>query len=55
MNVCVVITVFIVMLLRDIGAYGIIFMTVCLVIQIFPSFLRGNLLVYLILPIACLK
>jgi hypothetical protein len=32
MNVCVVITVVMIMLLRDFGPYGIIFMTMCLLL-----------------------
>jgi hypothetical protein len=39
MNVCVVITVAMVMLLQDFGPYGILFMTVFLLLSIFPSFL----------------
>jgi hypothetical protein len=41
---CVVITVATVMLLREIWSYRIIFMTVCLLLQIFPLFLTGTLL-----------
>jgi hypothetical protein len=43
--VCVVITVATIMLLRYFGPYGIIFMTVCLPLQIFPPFLISNLIV----------
>jgi hypothetical protein len=41
-DVCVVTTVTMVMLSRDSGPYGIIFMTT---LEIFPTFLMGNLLV----------
>jgi hypothetical protein len=44
-NVCVVITVAMVMLLSDFGPYGIMFMTMCLLLFIFPSFLTSNLFV----------
>jgi hypothetical protein len=46
-TVCVVITVAMVMLLRDFVSYGIKLMTVCVCVCvcIFPSFLTGNLLV----------
>jgi hypothetical protein len=43
MNVCVVITVAMVMLLRDFGPYRIIFVTVYFIS--FPAFLTVNLLV----------
>jgi hypothetical protein len=45
MKMCVVKTVAIVMLLRDSRPYGIIFMTVCLLLSIFPPLLTDNLLV----------
>jgi hypothetical protein len=48
MNVCVVITVATVMLLRDFAPYGIIFIIVCVYYLIFPSFLTGNLPVFII-------
>jgi hypothetical protein len=44
-NACVVIAVAMVMLLRDFGPYGIIFTTMSLQLWVFPSFLKGYLLV----------
>jgi hypothetical protein len=45
---CLVITVAMVILLRYIVSYGVIFPTACFLLQIFPSFLSGNLLVFYI-------
>jgi hypothetical protein len=45
---CLVITVAMVILLRYFVSYGVIFPTACLLLQIFPSFLSGNLLVLFI-------
>jgi uncharacterized YccA/Bax inhibitor family protein len=42
MNVCVVITVAIVMLLRDFGTYGILFMTMCIYYFIFSRHCDGQ-------------
>jgi hypothetical protein len=39
MNVCVVITIAVIMLLRDLGPYGIIFMTICFYYFDFPVIL----------------
>jgi hypothetical protein len=42
MNGCVLITVVMVTLLRDVGLYGIILTRICVLLQIFPSFLTGT-------------
>jgi hypothetical protein len=44
-TVCIVITVAMVMLMRDFGPYGIMFVTACVYcFKIFPSSLTGNLI-----------